>query len=146
MRKRRRRCPYCGELFWPDGRTAWRQWACGKAECQGKRRRDTQHRYRERNIGDREARRYRSSIAEVKESPEGEIRLPRGGIYRSCLWSEIKDEIAPELYVTLLFFAQLLTGAKKDERMIQPFVSAEEIAKLAKAGPEDEMERIEGAG
>ena len=146
MRKRRRRCPYCGELFWPDPRTAWRQRACGKEECQRKRRRDTQERYRGKNVGEQQARRYRSSIAAVKESPADEIRSPRGGIYRSCLWGEIRDEIAPELYVTLLFFAQLLSAAKKDERMMQPYVSAEEIAKLAKAGPEDEMERFEGSG
>jgi hypothetical protein len=36
-RKRRKRCPFCHDLFFPDPRVGPRQWACGEAACQRRR-------------------------------------------------------------------------------------------------------------
>ena len=85
-------------------------------------------------------------MAEVKGSPEAEIQMPREGVFRSCVWSEMKDEIGPQLTVTLLFFAKLLIAAIKDERFHQPPVFNAEISKSAKVRQKDEMERIQGSG
>jgi len=48
-------------------------------------------------------------------------------IYPSLLWEEIKDEIEPQLFVTLAFFARLLLTAARDERSLQPIVITKEI-------------------
>jgi hypothetical protein len=140
-RKRRKRCPYCGELFWPDGRTAWRQWACGKASCQARRRRETQRRYREKNAGDQEARHYRAAIAEAKSGSSTEISIPgEASIFRSLVWDEIKDEIEPQLSVTLVFYAKLLIAAMRDERSVQPSVINKEIGNYRFGDRKDETD------
>ena len=141
-RKRRIRCPYCGELFWPDPRTAWRQWACSKPSCQARRRRDTQRRYREKNPGEQEARRYRAAIAEAKSGWGAKISIPgEGSIFTSLVWDEIKDEIEPQLYVTLAFLSKLLIAAARDERSIQPSVIKKENANYGFDDRKDEIPR-----
>jgi hypothetical protein len=141
-KKRRIRCPYCGELFWPDPRTAWRQWACSRDLCQAKRRRDTQRRYREKNTGDQEARRYRAAIAETKSGSGVGISIPDEAlIHRSSLWDEIKDEIEPQLYVTFVFFAKLLIAAVRDERSSQHSVIKKDIGNYRSGDGKDEMAR-----
>ena len=137
--KRRIRCPYCGELFWPDPRTAWRQWACGKPSCQAKRRRDTQQRYRQKNPGDKEARRYRAAISEAKSGSRVGISIPVEA--SSLLWDEIKDEIEPQLFVTLVFIAKLLVAAARDERSIQPSVINTDIGNYGFDDRKDEIPR-----
>jgi hypothetical protein len=142
-RQRRKRCPYCGELFWPDRRTAWRQWACGKASCQAKRRAETQRRYRRNNAGDQAARRYREAIAAAKDGAFGLHSIPgEGSVFRSLVWEEIKDEIAPQLSVTLVFFARLLIAALRDERVMQPAVIHQEIGKYGIDAEKDETDGI----
>jgi len=48
-RRRRRRCPWCGELFTPDPRTKGRQRYCSKPECQIKRQRLNEDGWRIKN-------------------------------------------------------------------------------------------------
>lgn len=49
LRKRRKHCQCCGELFSPDPRTKKRQRYCSKGECQTKRQRQNELNWREEN-------------------------------------------------------------------------------------------------
>lgn len=44
-----KRCPYCRKLFEPDPRTKYKQRVCSGIECQKKRRRETQKKWRDKN-------------------------------------------------------------------------------------------------
>jgi len=46
---KRKRCPYCFSLFYPDRRVGSRQKACRKKSCQIRRRTESQKRWREDN-------------------------------------------------------------------------------------------------
>ncbi len=130
-RRRRRRCPYCGELFWPDLRVKHRQRVCGKSECQRLRRVETQRRYRERTRGERAAEKYRQSVVREKEGVGKGIGPPEIiGEFPESLWEEMRDEIEPQLLVTLRFFADLLFQRREDERVVQRFVNTEEFVNL----------------
>lgn len=48
---RRRRCRFCRCLFYPDGRTKGKQYACSKAECQRQRKQQNQADWLARNPG-----------------------------------------------------------------------------------------------
>ena len=137
--KRRSRCPYCGELFWPDPRTAWRQKTCSDPLCQAQRRRDTQSRYRKKNRGDQEARRYRDAIAKAKSGEPGEISVPQtASIRESLVWDEIKDEMKPQDYVTIAFIVKLLVCAMRVEIIGQPSVINKEIGNYRLVEGKDE--------
>ena len=88
------------------------------------RRRDTQKRYRQKNPGDQEARRYRAAISEAKSGSEVGISI---GGKASLVWDEIKDEIEPQLFVTLIFLARLVVSVVRDERLAQPFVISKDM-------------------
>ena len=110
--RRRKRCPFCRCLFWPDRRTEWRQWACSKESCQAARRKESQQRWRSKNRSDGAARRYR---AEVSAAKEGTAPCPpRGGVLDAFPWDEMRDELEPQVLVTLAFFARLLVSALED--------------------------------
>jgi hypothetical protein len=61
--------------------------------------------------------------------------------HRSLLWEEIKDEIEPQLYITLVFAAKLLVAALRDERTSQPSVINKDIGNYGFEGKKDEMSR-----
>ena len=44
-----KRCPYCRKMFEPDPRTKYKQRVCSGVECQKKRRRETQKKWRAKN-------------------------------------------------------------------------------------------------
>ena len=50
-RKRRKRCPFCHELFSPHPRLGPRQWACGQPACQRQRHAQNCRDWRGRNRG-----------------------------------------------------------------------------------------------
>ena len=99
-RRSRKRCPFCGDLFWPDRRTRKRQWACSKSECQKQRRSESQRRWRAKNPEDAVARRYRREVSEAEASTLVPPRLPHAQI-SPFPWDEAKDVISPQVYVTL---------------------------------------------
>ena len=47
-RRRRRKCPHCGQLYWPDPRNRHHQIYCSASECQQARQRAGQARWRRR--------------------------------------------------------------------------------------------------
>ena len=134
--RRRKRCPFCRCLYRPDPRTAWRQWACSKAECQRRRRAETQRRWREKNRSDRSARAYREAVSAAKagDSP----RVPDKGPLARLPWVEAKDEIKPEVLVMLILLGRLLVSLPKDERRSQPVDIVKETTQLLQTGPKDE--------
>lgn len=113
-RRRRKRCPYCHDLFWPDLRTARRQRSCATAACQTKRRKETQKRWRSEHPDDATARRYRAALAAAKagETPA----LPRAPPARIAAfsWEEARDEISPQVFVTLRFFVHFAATLARD--------------------------------
>ena len=133
--RRRKRCPFCRCLYWPDPRTAWRQWACSKADCQRQRRVETQRRWREKNRSDRSARAYREAVSAAKagESPQ----VPTRGPLARLPWTEAKDEIGPEVLEMLVLIGRLLVSLLEDEKSRQHPEIIEETACLPRDGPKD---------
>lgn len=119
MRKRKR-CPFCRCLFWPDGRTAWRQWACSKPECQARRRQETQRRQRKKNRTDRVEREYRAAVSAAKSGEQPVGVPPLRGPLVSLPWDEMRDEIQPEVLVMLPVLGRLLYRVRIRLRPIGP--------------------------
>lgn len=142
--RRRKRCPFCHCLFWPDRRTEWRQWACRKAECQAQRRVESQRRWRAKNPSDGSARQYRAAVATAKAGEAAPGHPPTRGILARLPWEEAKDEIEPEVLVMLALFGRLLIAAARDEKREQAADFTLELARLVPRSPEDETDR-EGA-
>ena len=113
---RRKRCPFCRCLFWPDPRTRRRQWACSKPECQAKRKVESNRRYRAKNPSDSSSLRYREAVSAMKDGKEVPGVPPKRGPLASLPWDETEDEIPPEVLVMLVYFGRLLLRAMKDER------------------------------
>lgn len=113
-RRRRKRCPYCQDLFWPDARTATRQRCCAKAGCQAKRRKETQKRWRSEHPDDATARRYRAAIAAAKAGEKPALpRAPPSRI-EAFPWAEARDEISPQAFITLRFFGHFAATLARD--------------------------------
>jgi hypothetical protein len=108
----RKRCPFCRCLFTPDGRVASRQWACTKADCQARRRQQTQKQWREDHPDDRAARRLRAEIATAKAT--GKAPTPRAPP-RGIPWDEMRDEISPQVLVILGHLVRLGVRTLQDE-------------------------------
>jgi len=57
------------------------------------------------------------------------------------VWDEIKDEIEPQLFVTLVFYAKLLIAAMRDERTFQSIGITKVIANYDVDDGKDEIGR-----
>lgn len=60
------------------------------------------------------------------------------------LWEEIKDEMAPQMLVTLQFLFELIFASLRDEIEGQPAVISKEISNYRKHRREDEMGATRG--
>lgn len=129
MRWRRRRCTECGELFRSDRRVGARQRSCSRRECQQKRRRETQVRWRERNPDYFVDRRLRlraaeARAAEASASPAGRAAesarrpapLAVPAELRRIPWDLAQDEIGVQATDFLAVVACLLVRIAKDQR------------------------------
>jgi hypothetical protein len=77
----------------------------------------------------------------VSQAKNGaEIPVPRGKPGRSILWDEIKDEISPEMFVTLQFLVELFFRSVRDEIRSQPFVTKAKIGNYRLDGMEENRE------
>lgn len=139
--RKRKRCGFCRCLYLPDGRSAWRQWACSKPECQEKRRAATQRRYREKNPGDRAGRQYRAAVSAAKAGEAVAGVPPRTGPLVVLPWDEMRDEFSPEVIVFIALFGRLLIAAAKDEMRAQLVDLNGKIGRLPRLATEDEMEQ-----
>lgn len=127
MRRRRRRCTVCGELFRADPRVGPRQRACSQPECQQKRRQETQGKWRKCNpdyFVDRRLR-VRALAACAAQSPavgraEESARRPAPLRVPAQLgripWDFAQDEIGVQVTDFIAVVACLLVRLAKDQR------------------------------
>lgn len=137
MRRRRRRCKVCGELFLADPRVGGRQRACSQQKCQEERRRETLAGWRERNpdyFVDRRLR-LRAAATRAAEASAGETigRAARSRRpaplavpvdLRRIPWDLAQDEIGVQVTDFLAVVACLLVRIAKDQRRCQIVDSA----------------------
>jgi len=132
MRRRRRRCTVCGELFQADRRVGTRQRACSRPECQQKRRRETQGRWRERSPDYFMDRRLRLRAAEARAAAASASQAGRSaGLsrrpaplavpaeLRRIPWDLAQDEIGVQVTDFVAVVACLLVRIAKDQRLHQ---------------------------
>lgn len=80
----------------------------------------------------------------AKNGQVKEEKMPfGGGIFKSSIWEEIKDEITPQLYVTIRFIYKLLRDELRDETMSQPIVIKVENGCCGYEGRKDETDGME---
>lgn len=130
MRRRRRRCTVCGELFRADPRVGPRQRACSRPECQQERRKKSQGKWRERNpdyFVDRRLR-VRALAARAAEGRQGgptdglALRPAPLGVpseLRRIPWDLAQDEIGVQVTDFIAVVACLLVRIAKDQRRSQ---------------------------
>jgi hypothetical protein len=136
MRRRRRRCTVCGELFRADWRVGARQRTCSRVECQQERRRETQGNWRKRNpdyFMDRRLRmRSLAARAATESGPAGRAAgvtrrpapLAVPSELRRIPWNLAQDEIGVQVTDFLAVVACLLVRIAKDQRRAQTIDSS----------------------
>jgi hypothetical protein len=145
-RRRRKRCPFCQDLFWPDPRTATRQRCCAKATCQAQRRKQTQKRWRSEHPDDTTTRRYRAAIAAPKAgNPPALPRAPPARI-EAFPRAEVRDESSPQAFVTIRFFGYFAAALARD--VIQAEISkiTEGIRYYGGGGAKDQTAPVPPSG
>ena len=118
-RKRRKRCPFCRDLFWPRNQE---QRVCSKEECQKQRRVETQASWRARHPEYQKSRRlYRRSVqaeaAQLALEDGSEtvvvvnpLRLPSE--FHSLPWARATDRFGIELTDFLAMVARALISKR----------------------------------
>lgn len=128
MRRRRRRCEVCQELFSADRRVGNRQRVCGRESCQRERRRRTQAAWRQRNPDYFVDRRLRERALAARAAEPVGRRLVAGRLVcrppplrvpvelRRIPWDLAQDEIGVQVTDFLAVVACLLLRVAKDQR------------------------------
>jgi hypothetical protein len=135
MRRRRRRCTVCGELFRADRRVGVRQRTCSRVECQQERRRETQGKWRERNPDYFVDRRLRARALAARAAQSGPAGRASGVTRRPAPlavppelrripWNLAQDEIGVQVTDFLAVVACLLLRIAKDQRRAQTIDSS----------------------
>lgn len=84
------------------------------------------------------ARRYRATVAAAKAGAPAPIpRAPPRWIERFP-WEEARDEISPQVLVTLSFFGRFVGSVVRDEISAQRTVFMDEFSNSANGGARDE--------
>src|SRR6266481_7668627 len=109
---RKRPCSICRRWFRPDARVGDRQHACGKAECQSRRRQKTQASWHHRNLGYAMA--YRIDQRAAQTQPVAEpLRLPAP--LNQLPWEFAKDQFGPQGADFIGVMGALMVRTAKDE-------------------------------
>lgn len=137
--RKRKRCPFCRSLFWPDRRVAKRQWACTKPDCQRLRKRESQRRWRASHPAEDRARKFVAQIAEAKSTATPPLPQPKPSAMASFPWTELRDELSPEVYVSFVFLAKLAWRLARDERVAQATEFKQLLVKLSEGPARDEL-------
>src|SRR5450755_2061099 len=114
---RKRPCSICRRWFRPDARVGDRQHACGKPECQTKRRRKTQASWRGRNPGYAIAYRIDQRSVSTQAAPEV-MRVPAP--LNQLPWEFAKDQFGPQRADFIAVMAALLVRFAKDQFRTHP--------------------------
>ena len=137
--RRRKRCPFCEKLVWPDSRTRRRQWTCSKPACQTRRRQETQRRTRLKHPEEGAARRYRLQIAAAKAGEKPAVPRAPPSAMAWFPWEEARDEISAQVLVTLAFFARLVARLARDVIRAEVIEITTRSGDFAATGARDEM-------
>lgn len=91
-RRRRSRCPCCGELFWPDHRVKSRQRYCSQRTCQQARRAAYQRQYRQGRRSEYAGRRLADALAKHRSGDRAppDVREP----FDRIPWEEVEAAFA----------------------------------------------------
>src|SRR5258708_11634361 len=114
---RKRPCSICRRWFRPDARVGDRQHACGKAECQSRRRQKTQASWRHRNLGYAMAYRIDQRAAQTQLVAEP-LRLPAP--LNQLPWEFAKDQFGPQGADFIGLMGALIVRSAKDQ--IRPYL------------------------
>lgn len=109
---RKRPCAICRRWFRPDPRARDRQHACGKAECQTRRRQKTQASWRRRNPGYAIAWRIDQRAAQTQPPPEV-MRLPAP--LNQLPWEFAKDQFGSQKADFIGVMGALMVRSAKDQ-------------------------------
>src|SRR5438445_659167 len=109
---RTRPCAICRRWFRPDARVGDRQHACGKPECQTKRRQKTQASWRHRNAGYAIAYRIDQRAAQTQPPPEA-MRLPSP--LNQLPWEFAKDQFGSQGADFIGVMGALMVRSAKDQ-------------------------------
>src|SRR6266478_5089744 len=113
----KRLCSICRRWFRPDARVGDRQHACGKAECQSRRRQKTQASWHHRNLGYAMAYRIDQRAAQTQSVAEP-LRLPAP--LNQLPWEFAKDQFGPQGTDFIGLMGALMVRSAKDQ--IRPYL------------------------
>jgi hypothetical protein len=108
---RKRPCSICHRWFRPHPRVGERQRACGKAECQATRRKQTQAQWRAKNPD--YAAGYRLQRRSAQEREPEPLRVPAP--LNRLPWDVAKDEFGGKATDFLVVMSTLLVRSGKDQ-------------------------------
>lgn len=109
-------CRFCGKWFWPDPRVGSRQRACSAAECQQKRRVETQASWRQCNPEYGITYRLQKRVAlQERERPETRHPPPLDRLP----WDVAKDQFTAQGCEFIEVLGRVLLVAAKDQRRRQ---------------------------
>jgi hypothetical protein len=109
---RKRPCTICRRWFRPNPRVGDRQHACGKPECQTRRRQKTQASWRRRNPGYAIAWRIDRRAAQTQPPPEP-LRLPAP--LNQLPWEFVKDQLGAQCADFIGVMGALMVRSAKDQ-------------------------------
>ena len=142
MIRKRKRCPFCRRLFWPDPRVGDRQVACSRPACQQARHRQADRRWHERNPSFDADRRLQALIRRVQDEETlcttATREAPPG---RQMPMEAAVSALGLPGAVYLLFWTRLVAGYVQDEKRGQPFGIAVESGRLLYGQDQDERLR-----
>lgn len=107
--RRRKRCRFCRDLFWPDRRIGKKQYACSKPECQKKRQQLNCKQWHEKNPT---AERERRLVERLRRGRKGiNSSDPREALH----WAVARESIGSEPLVVVEEIVQLARRGLREE-------------------------------
>lgn len=107
--RRRKRCRFCGDLFWPDRRIGKKQYTCSKPECQRKRHNHNCKELRKKKPTAERERRLVERLHRGKEDIKSSE--PREALQ----WDVARDSIGVETLVVVEEIVRLVRSGLRDE-------------------------------
>jgi hypothetical protein len=137
-RRRRKRCKFCGELFWPNPRIGKKQYSCSKPECQQKRQRLNCKQWHEANpTADSE----KHLVKRLHQGREGaKSSDPREALH----WAVARESIGSETLVVVEEIVRLARLNLREEIMTELAVFKAKIVQQLPFKWRDSMDRRPG--
>ena len=118
-KRRRKRCKICGELFYPNPKTAERQQVCSKPDCQRERRKQSAKSCRVKKAKElQEARKRKKLYSSVSKKKPSISEL-----LNNANWNSLLDSIEPELKVVLEEMLKMISSLDRDFEKLRRSIS-----------------------